>query len=115
MRIIHVAPEFPRLPTHEANRINRRIGLETVAAIIGAVALASFFPQPLFMPMLSAMLVVLGFSIAAISCLRREPQAVAAATHWDQAGMLLFIGFAVAMLSEPAELLAYMEEAKSKK
>ena len=114
MRHMHIVdPKLQRLPILEGQRINRWIWGQTVLIVVGAVLLALLFPPPMFMTMLSAVLVVLGFSIAANSYFRREPQAVAAATHWDQAGMLLFIGFAVAMLSEPADFIAYMEHGKT--
>ena len=112
MRVLHKTLTLPRPSTIEADRINRWIWVETVLVIAGAVLLASFCPLPLFMIMLSVLLLIPGFGIALISYLRNEPREVAVLTHWDQAGILVFLGFAVALLSEPAEFLTYLEEAK---
>lgn len=112
MRVLHMPSKLHRLPGVETARINRWISVETGLVIVGAVLLASLCPPPLFMIMLSVLLLVPGFAIAFISYLRREPREVAVLTHWDQAGFLVFLGFAVALLSEPADFINYLEEAK---
>ncbi len=100
MRVLYMNSKLPRMPAIEAERINRWISGETVLVIACAVLIASLFPAPLFMIMFSVILLIPGFGIALVSYIQREPREVAVLTHWDQAGILVFLGFAAALLSE---------------
>jgi hypothetical protein len=75
--------------------------LLSVAIVVGVVAIAclEIFGMGHILPILAALLVGSGFAIAAIAWIGRTPHHEVEITAWDIAGLLAFVGFAAAMIS----------------
>ena len=84
--------------------------IDTTLKFAVAVALASFSPQPLFLPVLSLMLLIIGFWTAGASLWRGEVRDVPRYTRWDEAGLLVFVGFAAAIVCEPMDAVRYLDQ-----
>ena len=109
MRLTDLFPEQPYPRGSAARRDNQRIAINTLLVLAATIVGAAHVPGPLFLPALSVLLLVCGFAIALAALIRREPQEARSLTHWDQAGFLLFVGFAASMLSDPGEVIAYFD------
>ena len=115
MRHSHTAfrPSCPSL--RRPKRTSLPVKFATGVIIVLSVLGACLFPSPLRLIMLGNILVTLGFGSAIIALMRREPRDVPHMSLWDQAGILVFIGFAAALLSDSAEWIAYLDGFKSER
>ena len=109
MRLTELFSEQPYPRGSAARRDNQRIAINTLLVLAATIVGAAHVPGPLFLPALSVLLLVCGFAIVLYAFIRREAQEVPTLTHWDQAGFLLFVGFAASMLSDPGEMIAYFD------
>ena len=103
-----------RLWSHFGHRENRWSGhwreIDTALKFVAAVAVASFSPLPLFLPVLSMMLLIIGFGTAGSALWRRETRESPLFTRWDEAGLLVFAGFAAAIVCDPIDVLRYLDQ-----
>jgi hypothetical protein len=93
---------------HEEKRIARRPWL-TSCLLAGVLAVASFAPLPVVLPLVSIILILSGCAIAAYSWLRSERRDMGGFTRWDQAGLFVFAGFIAALIGDSAETLSFIE------
>ena len=79
-----------------------------LAAIVGAVALLAFaqLPMGLALPAVSILLVITGFTLAAVSYLRGAP----VERGYEIAAILVFLGFAAALMADGDQTLALIEQ-----
>ena len=84
--------------------------IDTTLKFAAAVALASFSPQPLFLPVLSLMLLIIGFGTAGSALVRGDTRESPLFTRWDEAGLLVFAGFAAGIVCEPMDALRYLDQ-----
>ena len=115
MRLSHTTFRFSCPALNRAKRADLSVKFVTGAIIVLSVLVACLFPQPLRVIMLGSILVTVGFGSALIALLRREPRDVPHFSLWDQAGILVFFGFAAALLSDSAEWVAYLDGLKSER
>jgi hypothetical protein len=82
-----------------------------VAALLSAVMflLAAILPAPLVMISLSALFVIAGFASAAALYLSGSRLGQDRHRAWEIAALLLFLGFAAAMLADTREVLAVLD------
>lgn len=73
----------------------------TATALIGVTALALMHPHPLVLPLLSILLVTGGMIAAAIQTMRYRNTAASLIDKLKVPGLILFFGFAAAMLGDP--------------
>jgi hypothetical protein len=83
--------------------------IDTVLKFAAAAAVASMCPLPLLLPVLSMMLLAIGFWTAGGALLRGDPRQSATYTRWDESGLLVFAGFAAAIISDPMDAWRYFE------
>ena len=115
MRLTHTAFRFSCPALNRAKRADLPVKFVTGAIIVLSVLAAWQFPEPLRLIMLGSILVTVGFGSALIALLRREPREVTHMSLWDQAGLLVFLGFAAALLSDSADWIAYLDGMKSER
>jgi hypothetical protein len=77
------------------------------AAIVAAAALV---PRPLLLPFLGGVLASLALALAVLAQLRREPRDGPGLTTWDVAGLLAFLGSCAAVLGDPEEAVALLQQ-----
>ncbi|KAB2917790.1 MAG: hypothetical protein F9K29_09070 [Hyphomicrobiaceae bacterium] len=80
-----------------------------IGIFCGSVALARL-PSPLVLPVLSTLLVVAGFSMAAILYLAGSRIGKMSSPAWQIAGALVFLGFAAAILSDSEQALGLLDK-----
>ena len=85
---------------HEERRSARRPCL-TACLLAGVLAAASFVPLPVVLPVVSVILVLSGYAIAAYSWFRSERRDTGGFTRWDHAGLVVFAGFIAALIGAP--------------
>ncbi|MFM9850361.1 MAG: hypothetical protein ACKVP3_24805 [Hyphomicrobiaceae bacterium] len=104
MSFLHAEPP----PRHAS----QEIALDTTLIAAAALVAALYVPEPLILPALGVLLTACGFVIALYALLaRRQPaDEQQSFTRWDQAGLLVFGGFAVSILSDPGEAMVYLED-----
>lgn len=73
----------------------------TATALIGVTTLALMHPHPLVLPLLSILLVTAGMIGAGIQAMRYRNTAVPLVDKLKVPGLILFFGFAAAMLGDP--------------
>jgi hypothetical protein len=77
--------------------------------LAGALAISSFAPLPLVLPVVSVILVMSGCVIAAYAWFKSEPRATSVFSCWDQAGLFMFAGFIAALICDSTEALNFIE------
>ena len=115
MRLSHTTFRFSCPALNRAKRADLSVKFVTGAIIALSVLVAWQFPEPLRLIMLGSLLVAVGFGSAIVALLRREPRDAPHISLWDQAGILVFLGFAAALLSDSAEWIAYLDGMKSER
>lgn len=84
--------------------------IDIAIKFVVAVAVASFSPLPLFLPVLSMMLLIIGFGTAGSALLRGDTRESPLVTRWDEAGLLVFAGFAAVIVCDPTDALRYLDQ-----
>jgi hypothetical protein len=64
--------------------------------------------EPLRLAAMSALLISAGMGAAAIAWLTSVPRDGARWTLWEAAGLLVFLGFAAAIVTDPDEVVSYL-------
>jgi hypothetical protein len=82
---------------------------ECAILLSGALAAASFAPHPIVLPVVSVLLIAAAGFAAGYAWLRTEARAAREFTRWDQAGILVFAGFAAALTGDSADVLHFIE------
>jgi hypothetical protein len=98
---------------HDAGRLPARtLGWIAVAAVLGAAAitLSVVLPAPLVLSAISILLVFTGFAIAAGLYLAGYRITRDRNCGWEFAAVLVFLGFAAALLADSGEALAVLEQ-----
>ena len=93
---------------HGERRSARRPWL-SACLLAGALAVASFAPLPIVLPLVSVILVLSGFIVGAYAWFNSERRAAGIFTCWDQAGLFVFAGFVAALMGDSAETLNFIE------
>jgi hypothetical protein len=81
------------------------VGLVSCLMVIDALT----HSQPLVLPLISAVLTVVGFTWAAIITLRHGRQDTPLPNRMIWPSLMLFFGFAAAMLSDADQLVKYLQ------
>jgi hypothetical protein len=90
-------------------------GPQIILTAAGAVCLAGLalalatLPQPLVLPALSLLLIMVACAVALIAWLSAARSHQSGVTYWDIAGFLTFAGICAALLSEPGQVLPLLE------
>lgn len=97
-----------RLPPHS-------LGWIGATAMLGAatIALAVLLPAPLVLPALSILLVTIGFTVAAGLYLAGYRMERDHSRGWEFAAVLVFLGFAAAMLTDSREALTVLDQMRA--
>jgi hypothetical protein len=82
---------------------------ECAILLSGALAVASFAPHPIVLPIVSVVLIVAAAIASGYAWFRAEPRLVGEFGRWDQAGILVFAGIAAALTGDSAEVLQFLE------
>ena len=90
---------------HKVSRLLLSAGIP--AAIVAATALV---PGPLLLPLLGGVLASLALALAVVAQLRREPRDGPGVTTWDVAGLLAFLGSCAAVLGDPEDAFALLQQ-----
>jgi hypothetical protein len=82
----------------------------SAAAAAASVLLLAMLPEPLVMPAIAILLVGAGMTIAA--GLHAAGYRLSADDHhaWDVAGLMVFVGFAAAIMTDSASALATLDQ-----
>jgi hypothetical protein len=107
MRDIYDRLRSSTVDTAERRSIRRQ--WECAILLSGALAAASFAPHPIVLPIVSVVLVAAATFASGYAWMRSEQRTAGEFTRWDQAGILVFAGFAAALTGDSAEVLQFME------
>ena len=107
MRDIYGRLRSSTLDNPERRGIRRQ--WECAILLSGALAAASFAPHPIVLPIVSVVLIAAAAFASGCAWLRAEPRMVGEFTRWDQAGILVFAGFAAALTGDSADVLQFLE------
>lgn len=84
------------------------IGIAVV--VVGLMCLDAFtYAHPLVLPTLSIVLTIAGFAWAAVSAMRHRADDVKLAERMTGPALVLFVGFAAAMLSDTDQVVAHLQ------
>lgn len=84
--------------------------LLTGVALAMALVAALLAPSPVRLIVLSVLLLAVGFGSALVAYLRGDQHDAHRFTLWDQAGLLVFVGFAAAILADDTSWVPYVEQ-----
>ena len=82
----------------------------TGALAAAAAGLAAALPTPLVLPALSILLVTVGFAGTGVLYIRGHRLTRDRHPGWELAGVLVFLGFAAAMMTDTQEALAVLDQ-----
>jgi hypothetical protein len=87
------------------------LGRAATALVVAATLLsAALLPSPLVLPALAILFVCAGFATAAGLCLSGHRMQPVRHPAWDLAGLLVFMGFAAAILTDVKDALAAFDQ-----
>ena len=82
---------------------------ECAILLSGALAAASFAPHPIVLPIVSVVLIAAAAIASGYAWLTAERRVAGEFGRWDQAGILVFAGFAAALTGDSAEVLQFLD------
>jgi hypothetical protein len=107
MRDIYSHPRSATLDSSERRSLRRQ--WECAILLTGALAVASFAPHPIVLPIVSVVLIGVAAVLSGYAWLRAERRLAGEFGRWDQAGILVFAGFAAALTGDSAEVVQFLE------
>jgi hypothetical protein len=103
-------------PTRDAEAPvpSQRFGILATITIVGLISClmaldAVTHAQPFVLPILSVALTTIGFTWAAITALRQRGRGVSLQDNMTGPGLVVFFGFAAAMLSDADQIVKHMK------
>ena len=110
MRIAHVDFRMPQMRPKRKKRSERYFEVLTGTTLAIALIAAFLAPAPVRLIVLSIILLAAGFGSAIVAYLRGDQHDAHRFTLWDQAGLLVFIGFAAAILADDTSWVPYVNQ-----
>ena len=95
-----------RLSTSE---VNRQIMILTIISTACALLLASFFPHPVFLPMLATLLFLSATATVLAALLMAQPIFARTLTFWDKAAALLLLSLAANLAADQDAAHQFLE------
>jgi hypothetical protein len=103
-------PSVEHTPTKHSNPLGRMASIAIVSLVSCLVLIdALTHSQPLILPLTSAALTIIGFTWAAILTLRHSRHENPLSDRLTWPSLMLFLGFAAAMLSDADRLVQYLQ------
>ena len=89
--------------------VNRQIAILTIISIACAFLLASFFPHPVFLPMLATLLCLSAMATVLLALLMAQPIFARTFTFWDKAAALFLLSLAANLAADQEAARQFLE------